>query len=95
MAKIEQLLQTPTFKKTVKKLKVNQKNDLDKAVKKIVDDPHIGQQKKGDLSYLRVFKFKMLKQEVLLGYSYVDDSVVLELLNLGVHENFYRDMKRD
>ena len=48
----------------------------------------------GDLSYLRVYKFKMVKQEMLLGYSYEDDAVVLELLNLGAHENLYRDMKR-
>jgi len=46
------------------------------------------------LAYLRVYKFKMAKQLTLLGYSYEDGAVVLELLNLGSHENFYRDMKR-
>ena len=82
------------FKKAVKKLKKNQKSDLDDAVKTLIDDPESGTKKNGDLSYLRAYKFKMLKQEMLLGYSYEDGSIILELLNLGTHENFYRDMKR-
>lgn len=94
MAKIETVLQTPTFKKTVKKLKANQKADLDKAVKALINDPLLGEKKRGDLAYLRVYKFKMVKQLTLLGYSYEDDTVVLELLSLGTHENFYRDMKK-
>jgi mRNA-degrading endonuclease YafQ of YafQ-DinJ toxin-antitoxin module len=93
LAKIEKISQTPIFKKAVKKLKKNQKNDLDDAVKFLVSDPDAGIQKNGDLAYLRVYKFKMVKQEMLLGYSYEDGSIVLELLNLGTHENFYRDMK--
>ena len=35
----------------------------------------------------------MVKQLSLIGYSYEDGSVVLELLTLGSHENFYRDVK--
>ena len=93
MAKITQVLQTPSFKKTVKKLHANQKKDLDDAVKVLMEEPTIGEQKKGDLSYLRVYKFKMVKQLTLLGYSYEDGAVVLELIALGPHENFYRDVK--
>ena len=93
MAKITQVLQTPSFKKTVKKLHANQKKDLDDAVKVLMEEPTIGEQKKGDLSYLRVYKFKMVNQLTLLGYSYEDGSVVLELIALGPHENFYRDVK--
>ncbi len=55
--------------------------------------PLLGEQKKGDLSFLRVYKFKMAKQLTLLGYSYDEDSIVLELIALGPHENFYRDIK--
>lgn len=93
MANILQVLQTPTFKKAVKKLHQNQKTDLDKAVKEIIQDPLLGEQKKGDLSFLRVYKFKMNKQLTLLGYSYQDGTVTLELMALGSHENFYRDIK--
>ena len=88
------VLQTPTFKKAVKKLKPNQKKDLDTAIKKLVIDPYLGEQKKGNLFFLRVYKFKMNKQLTLLGYSFNDGALVLELINLGSHENFYRDIKR-
>lgn len=59
-----------------------------------MNDPFLGEQKKGDLAFLRVYKFKMTKQLTLLGYSYQDGAVVLELIALGSHENFYRDVKR-
>lgn len=94
MDKVENILQTQTFKKAVKKLKPNQKKDLDAAVKELVDDPLLGEQKRGDLAFLRVYTFKMLKQLTLLGYSYDEGVLTLELMALGSHENFYRDMKR-
>ena len=93
MAKITQVLQTPSFKKTVKKLHQNQKADLDTAVKALIKNPLLGTQKKGDLSFLRVYQFKMAKQTALLGYSYQEGAVILELIALGSHENFYRDVK--
>ncbi|MDZ7790552.1 MAG: type II toxin-antitoxin system RelE/ParE family toxin [Xanthomonadales bacterium] len=94
MVKATSVLQTPTFKKAVKKLKPNQKKDLDLAVKELMADPNTGEQKKGDLAFLRVHKFRMNKQLTLLGYSFDDDALVLELMALGSHENFYRDLKR-
>ncbi|MGB0504313.1 MAG: type II toxin-antitoxin system RelE/ParE family toxin [Thalassolituus sp.] len=94
MANVTRVVQTPSFKKAVKKLKPNQKQDLDIAVKTLVQDPKLGEQKKGDLAFLRVYKFKMSKQLTLLGYSYEDGALVLELITLGSHENFYRDLKR-
>ena len=94
MIKIECVVQTPTFKRAVKKLKPNQKSDLDSAIKQLMLDPFLGEKKQGDLSYLRVYKFKMVKQLTLIGYSYLDSSVTLELLIMGSHENFYRDLKR-
>ena len=94
MVKATRVLQTPTFRKAVKKLKPNQKKDLDLAVKDLMANPNIGEQKKGDLAFLRVHKFKMNKQLTLLGYSFDDGALVLELMALGSHENFYRDIKR-
>lgn len=94
MAKVEHILQAPTFKKAVKKLKPNQKKDLDKAVKELLEDPFLGEQKRGDIAFLRVYKFKMVKQLTLLGYSYDEGVLTLELMALGSHENFYRDIKR-
>jgi len=93
-AKVSRVVQTPSFKKAVKKLKPSQKQDLDAAVRELIADPKLGEQKKGDLAFLRVYKFKMSKQLTLLGYSYDDGALVLELITLGSHENFYRDLKR-
>jgi mRNA-degrading endonuclease RelE of RelBE toxin-antitoxin system len=94
LANVTRVVQTPSFKKAVKKLKPSQKQDLDIAVKTLMQDPKLGEQKKGDLAFLRVYKFKMSKQLTLLGYSYEDGALVLELITLGSHENFYRDLKR-
>jgi mRNA-degrading endonuclease YafQ of YafQ-DinJ toxin-antitoxin module len=87
------VVQTQTFAKVVKKLYRNQKEDLDKAVKNIMNDTSIGELKVGDLAGVRVYKFKMVTQPVLLAYTYNLDSIILTLLTLGSHENFYRDLK--
>jgi len=94
LAKAKTVLQTPTFRKAVKRLKPNQKKVLDGAIKKVMEDPSLGQQKKGILGFLRVYKFKMNKQLTLLGYSFDNGTLTLELIALGSHENFYLDIKR-
>jgi mRNA-degrading endonuclease RelE of RelBE toxin-antitoxin system len=94
LAKATQVLQAPTFKKAVNKLKPGQKKELDSAVRELMANPELGELKKGNLAFLRVHKFKMSKQLTLLGYSFDDGTLVLELMALGSHENFYRDIKR-
>jgi hypothetical protein len=55
-------------------------------------DPLWGEEKKGDLSGVRVHRFKVGDRQFLLAYEFdVDDP---SLLALGVHENFYRDLKK-
>ena len=88
-----EVIQTQAFAKVVKKLHRNQKEDLDKAVKTIMNDTNIGELRVGDLAGVRVHKFKMVTQPVLLAYTYNPDSIILTLLALGSHENFYRDLK--
>ena len=94
LAKVTAVLQTPLFKKTVKKLKPNQKKQRGAAIKRLMAKPTLGDLKKGDLAFLRVYKFKMSKQLTLLGYSYDDGALTLELIALATRENFYRDVKR-
>jgi len=94
LAKATNVLQSPAFRKAVKKLKPNQKMELDTAIKTLMAKPALGEQKKGDLAFLRVYKFKMNKQLTLVGYSFDDDTLTLELMALGSHGNFYRDLKR-
>jgi mRNA-degrading endonuclease RelE of RelBE toxin-antitoxin system len=86
--------QTNSFKKTIKKLPKQHKAILDEEVKKFLNNPELGERKKGDLDFLRVHKFKLINQEVLLGYTYEEDKIILTLLKLGSHENFYRDLKK-
>jgi mRNA-degrading endonuclease RelE of RelBE toxin-antitoxin system len=94
LVEVIRVLQTPTFKKAVKKLNPNEKKDLDLAIKKLMSNPTIGEKKKGDLFFLRVYKFRMNKQQTLLGYSFEENALVLELMSLGSHENFYRDFNQ-
>jgi len=86
--------QTGAFRKIVKKLHKNQKMDLDLAVKKIMEDPYIGENKIGDLSFVKIYKFKMINQLTFLAYSYEKNAIILTFLYLGTHENFYRDVKK-
>lgn len=83
--------QMPAFKKAYKKFHPHQKLLINKAIKAIVDHPEIGDLKRGDLTGVYVYKFKMDHQEILLAYEW--DPTLRLLLALGVHENFYRDLK--
>lgn len=87
------ILQTNRFQKAVKKLHANQKAELDNAIKLLVQNPEIGELKKGDLAGVRVYKFNMQNQLTLLGYRFIDDEPCLLMLSVGSHENFYRDLK--
>ena len=93
-----QILQTSLFhrvtNRVTKKLHKNQKKRLDKAVQKIRANPKVGDVKTGELSGVRVYKFKMSDQSMLLAYTYKSKPARLILLALGTHENFYRDLKK-
>jgi mRNA interferase RelE/StbE len=84
--------QMPGFKKAYKKLHANEKKIVDDAIKEIINNPEIGEEKKGDLAGVFVYKFKFHSKEFLLGYEW--DPKERLLLALGVHENFYRDLKK-
>lgn len=86
------ILQTKIFGKQKKKLHSNQINSLDQAIKQIISNPEMGKLKKGDLQSVRVYKFKIFNQEYLLAYLFNENT--LNLLSLGSHENFYRDLKK-
>jgi mRNA interferase RelE/StbE len=65
---------------------------LDKGIKKISDNPEIGQGKSGNLENVRVIKFHIEKQLFLLAYELDND--VLNLIMIGSHENYYRDLAK-
>ena len=83
------ILGTPSFNRVVKKLHARDKKDVDKAVGEISADPAIGEEKKGDLAGIFVYKFKINKREVSLAYRLQPNKFrpqELVLLNLGSHE---------
>lgn len=88
------VLTTPRFDRASKKISTAEKKALDSAVRGIVAEPFKGEAKKGDLSGIQVIKFRHLHQQMLLAYSVSLDMTQVVLMGYGVHENFYRDLKR-
>jgi len=86
------LEQKPAFKRAYKKLPANQRGAVHVAIRAVLDNPLLGQEKKGDLSGVLVHKFDCVNQQFLLAYQWADDLRVL--LAMGPHENFYRELKR-
>ncbi len=85
------ILQSRSFRNKVKKLNKKEKEILDTEVTKIVKDPNIGIEKKGDLRGVFVHKFKIHTVSYLLSYRIMNEN--LELIMLGPHENYYRVLK--
>ena len=88
------VLTTPRFDRATKKISPAEKKTLDSAVKEIISEPFAGEKKKGDLLGVQVYKFRHLQQQMLLAYSVSLDGTQIVLMGYGVHENFYRDLKR-
>jgi hypothetical protein len=88
------VLTTPRFDRSIKKILPAEKKILDIAVRDLIKDPLKGEMKKGDLAGIQVYKFRYQQQQKLLAYSVSLDKTKLVLMGYGVHENFYRDLKR-
>ena len=89
------ILQSNSFKKAVKKLHRNQIPELKKAIEKIANNPLIGDMKRGDLAGVRVYKFHVHPQLVLLAYLYEEKGGILNLIDVSSHENFHTALKRE
>ena len=87
-----QVLQERQFRVAYKKLHPHQKNAVNQAIRDLVENPLVGKEKTGDLRGVFVIKFSCGGTEFLLAYQW--DPQTRVLLALGVHENFYRDLKR-
>ncbi|MCJ7727754.1 MAG: type II toxin-antitoxin system RelE/ParE family toxin, partial [Actinobacteria bacterium] len=58
----------------------------------IAGNPKKGQEKRGSLKGVRVYKFHIEKQLFLLAYELEID--VLKLIMVGSHGNYYRDLTK-
>ena len=85
------IYQSNLFRKKVKKFSKKEKELLDIEVRNIVQNPGIGEEKKGDLNGIFVHKFKVKTLQYLLAYRVIDNN--LELIMIAPHENYYRTLK--
>jgi mRNA-degrading endonuclease RelE of RelBE toxin-antitoxin system len=87
-----EVLQSSSFARKKKKLYKKQIKVLDDEVKKIVKNREIGQQKRGDLKNIRVHKFKVDTQVLLLAYQCKENRIYL--IAIASHEGFYKNLKQ-
>jgi len=86
------IYQSRFFEKKVKKMSKTEKDTLDQEIRRIAENLSIGEEKKGDLRGVFVHKFKLKTTQYLLAYRRVGSD--LELVMIGPHENYYRDLKQ-
>ena len=86
------VIQSPSFARRVKIFHKDQIKSLDNHIKKLLENPELGKGKKGDLQGVLVYKFKLKTQQYLLAYRIKKNT--LELIMIGTHENYYRDLKQ-
>ena len=85
------IYQSRSFERKIKRFSKKEKNILDREINKIIENPRIGEEKKGDLRGVHVHKFKINTIQHLLSYRIINHD--LELIMIGPHENYYRDLK--
>ena len=85
------IIQSRSFKRTVRRFHKQGKSILDQQVRAIARNPGIGQEKSGELRGVFVHKFKIHATQYLLSYR-ITHSDALELIMIGPHENYYRDL---
>ena len=85
------IYQSRSFERKIKKFHKNEKASLDEEIKKIIYDPSIGVEEKGDLKGIFVHKIKIKNLLYLLSYQLINDGI--ELITIGSHENYYRSLK--
>ncbi|MCK5035249.1 MAG: type II toxin-antitoxin system RelE/ParE family toxin [Candidatus Sabulitectum sp.] len=86
------ILQSRLFARSVRKFHRHEKKALDDEIRKIIGNPESGQGKRGELKGVFVHKFKIYTTLYLLSYK-LNDPKTLELIMIGPHENFYRDLE--
>ena len=72
--------------------KLLQKLELDEQIKRIAADPSTGAEKNGDPRGTSVYNFKIKTIQYLLAYRIVEEKP--ELIMIGPHQNYYRDLKK-
>ena len=85
------IYQSRIVENEIKKFSKQEKEILDEEIKRIIENPLVGEEKKGDLRGVYIHKFKIKIIQYLLSCRMINDG--LELIMIGPHENYYRDLK--
>lgn len=83
----------PRFMKSKRRLPEAVQEEVDARVRALIENPLQGEPKVGALKGVRVVKFKVGVQQYLLADQSFSKPNVIEVLEVGVHENFYRDLQ--
>jgi len=83
----------PKFERQFKKFYPKEQNLIKEQVRRILDNPLIGEQKKGALSFVKVHKFKIHHQLYLLAYEQDSTNKIIYLYAIATHENFYDNLQ--
>jgi len=86
------------FAQYVKKARKPLQLAIEDAVENVRGDPEIGEMKVGDLTGIRVYKFRFNRQEYLMAFRPLRNDLQIEILaidfyQIGSHENFYEELK--
>jgi mRNA-degrading endonuclease RelE of RelBE toxin-antitoxin system len=88
------VVQAPRFGRSKKRVSAAAQLLIDEAVKGLLADPLGGEPKIGALKGVRVIKFKFGPQQLLLAYQFDAKRNMIEVLDVGPHENFYRELQK-
>ncbi|MFQ5827790.1 MAG: type II toxin-antitoxin system RelE/ParE family toxin [Candidatus Methylomirabilia bacterium] len=83
----------PRFLKSKRRLPPASQEEIDSQVRELIENPLLGEAKTGVLKGVRVVKFKVGRQQYLLACLFFPKPNVIEVLDVGLHENFYRDLQ--
>ena len=85
---------SPAFLRKKKKLFPDFQKKIDIHVRRLLENPLLGEPKKGVLHGIRVLKFKYKNQLFLLSYEPDFRNKLLYLYTFGSHERFYEELER-
>lgn len=91
---MNKIFSLPKFEKQFKKFSNKDRTNIQLEIKKIAKEPLIGEQKKGILKSIRVYKWKLKNQLYLLAYEFVKKEKIIYLYAVATHEGFYKELER-
>lgn len=89
-----QIKQRRQFRQVLCRMTPVMRQEVDNAVKAVINDPEVGRPLKGALAGLRALRFQLNRSEARLIYRHEPDSMRLVLVYVGPRENIYRELDR-